>query len=79
MENEFLFTNEKRNRYYGVRVGDTVKLLFSHKEKDPIAEVVGYGFMDNNRVIVKLEDGTETDWVAEWCEIIEKVEDKTTT
>jgi hypothetical protein len=70
------FDNKERRRYYGLRVGDTVELLFSHKPKNPRAEVIEYGFMDNNRVIVRLEDGVETDWVAEWCTIIEKVEDK---
>jgi hypothetical protein len=32
--------------------------------------------MDNNRVYVKLEDGSETSYVAEWCKILIKVEDK---
>ena len=70
------FDNESRNRYYGLRKGDTVKLQFSHQNPEPIAEVIEYGFMDNNRVYVKLENGEETDWVAEWCEILIKVEDK---
>ncbi len=68
------FDNENRNRYYGLRVGDTVELGFG-KDK-PKAEVIAYGFMDNNRVYVKLEDGSETDYVAEWCKILIKVEDK---
>ncbi|MDD4972502.1 MAG: hypothetical protein PHT07_23980 [Paludibacter sp.] len=70
------FDNKERHRYYGVRVGDTVKLLFSNQNPEPIAEVVEYGFLDNNRVVVQLEDGTMKGWVAEWCEIITKVEDK---
>lgn len=70
------FDNKNRTRYYGLRIGDTVKLLYTQKKIEPIAEVIEYGFMDNNRVIVRLEDGTKTDWVAEWCEIITKVEEK---
>lgn len=69
-----VFDNVNRNRYYGVRVGDTVELSFSSKTIK--AEVTGYDFMDNNRVYVKTEDGTNTSWVAEWCKIITKVEDK---
>lgn len=61
------FDNQERRRYYGLRIGDTVELLFTHKKEVTLAEVVEYGFMDNNRVWVKLEDGTTTDWVAEWC------------
>lgn len=69
------FDNENRNRYYGLRVGDTVELLFYHIEGTK-AEVIGYGVMDNNRVTVKIENGSVEDWVAEWCKIITKVEAK---
>ena len=71
------FDNVERRRYYGLRIGDTVEVnigsLIQIKE---LAEVIGYAFMDNNRVYVRMEDGTETSWVAEWCTIITKVEDK---
>jgi hypothetical protein len=72
--------NEERRRYYGVRVGDTVRLSFmpgyKHGE-EPLAEVVEYGFLDNNRVYVKREGSDEViDWVAEWCDVVVKVEDK---
>ena len=71
------FDNENRTRYYGLRKGDIVKLkgvngnVFYQN-----AEVIDYGMMDNNRVIVKPMSGDETDWVAEYCEIIVKVEDR---
>jgi len=70
------FDNIERDRYYGLRVGDIVFL--GHKSQSPriLAEVTGYGFMDNNRVYVKTEDGLDTDYVAEWCEILVKVEDR---
>lgn len=73
------FDNVNRNRYYGLRIGDTVKLDFYKVRKedaDVIAEVIEYGAMDNNRVYVRFEDGKETGCVAEWCTIIKKVEDK---
>jgi hypothetical protein len=66
------FDNEFRDRYYGLRVGDIVN-LYSIKCK---AEVIGYGFLDNNSIRLKLEDGREVNWIAEHCEIITKVEDR---
>jgi hypothetical protein len=72
------FDNENRNRYYGLRKGDIVFLGFKSQSPRKLAEVVGYGFMDNNRVYVKTEDGEETDYVAEWCEILVKVEERQT-
>jgi hypothetical protein len=74
------FDNAERRRYYGLRIGDTVKLDFFYynkkEEENPLAEVIEYGAMDNNRVHVRLENGKEMDYVAEWCTIVEKVEDK---
>jgi hypothetical protein len=69
------FDNQERRRYYGLRVGDTVELKYG-PVKGMKAEVTAYCFGDNNRVYVRMEDGTKTDWVAEWCEIITKIEDK---
>ena len=72
------FTNADRHRYYGLRIGDLVKIKMG-MQNNPImknAEVISYGFMDNNRVILKLESGEETNWVAEWCIIVTKVEDR---
>jgi hypothetical protein len=72
------FDNVERHRYYGLRVGDIVFLGFKSQSPRKLAEVTGYGFMDNNRVYVKTEDGEDTDYVAEWCEILVKVEDRNT-
>ena len=68
-----VFDNSERNRYYGLRIGDIVKC----KSYDiDYAEVIDYGFLDNNSVIVK-ENGKEPrKVVAEWCDIITKVEDR---
>jgi hypothetical protein len=71
-----MFDNESRDRYYGLRVGDLVSPKgLDGKEFNGKGEVIDYG-SDNNRVIIKFEDGTITDWVAEWCDIILKVEEK---
>lgn len=34
------------------------------------------GHIGNNQVFIRAQDGTETYWVAEWCDIITKVEDR---
>ena len=66
------FDNINRNRYYGLRIGDTISVEVPNKTIQ--AEVVDYGG-DNNRVQIKFEDSRITDWVAEYCTIITKVED----
>jgi hypothetical protein len=68
------FTNEDRSRYYGLRVGDTVQLIFNGgvwKE----GKVVEYGVMDNNAVYVQTGNEEPQKCVAEWCKIIKRVED----
>lgn len=68
------FTNENRNRYYGLRVGDIINCkAFGLDFK---AEVIHLVTGDNNRVAVKKEDGSACEWVAEWSTIITKVEDR---
>lgn len=67
------FDNEKRHRYYGLRIGDIVKCDAYDIAR---AEVVSYGFMDNNCVIVKEEGKEQRKVVTEWCIIITKVEDR---
>lgn len=70
------FDNKDRSRYYGLRIGDIINL--KGVSGDVVyygAEVIDYG-ADNNRVEVRLKDSSETDWVAEWCDIITKVEDR---
>jgi len=70
------FDNEDRNRYYGLRKGDIVDLKSPDgKVCQRNAEVIEYGG-DNNRVEVRLMSGNTTDWVAEWCNIVVRVEDR---
>ena len=74
MENKF--DNKDRRRYYGLRIGDTVSAKGVDGKEFKKGDVIDWGVMDNNAVYLKFEDGTESKWVAEWCEIITKVEDK---
>lgn len=69
------FDNEKRTRYYGLRKGDIVSCESRHlKQFKGTAKVVNYGFSDNNCVVVE-QDGRSFDCVAEWLDIVTKVED----
>lgn len=67
------FDNEKRTRYYGIRVGDIVNVKFYNLKN---VTVTKYGFMDNNAVYVKTETGEQIKVVAEYCEIIKKVDNE---
>ena len=70
------FDNEDRNRYYGLRKGDIIDLIGADgKVCQPNAEVVEYGG-DNNRLEVRLMNGNTIDWVAEWCDIVVRIEDR---
>jgi hypothetical protein len=70
------FSNNDRSRYYGLRIGDIVDLKgVDGKVCQPNAEVIEYG-SDNNRVEVRLMSGSTCDWVAEWCDIVVRVEDR---
>lgn len=72
---EIPFNNEKRTRYYGLRIGDIVSCESrTLKQFTGEVKVVGYGFSDNNRVIVE-QNGRQFDCVAEWLDIVKKVED----
>jgi len=71
------FDNQERHRYYGLRKGDLVKVETYPRGTFLNAEVIDYGFWDNNRVVLRFEDGKEDGWVAEWCIIVTKVEDRT--
>ena len=69
--------NVSRTRYYGLRVGDLVSYDIPGTAKTgETYEVISYGFMDNNRVILRDDKGEEIEAVAEWCQIITKVEDR---
>jgi endo-alpha-1,4-polygalactosaminidase (GH114 family) len=66
--------NQERRRYYGKRRGDIIRSSMYRIER---AEVTGY-YMDNNRIRVRVEGETkDCDLVAEWCQIVTKVEDRT--
>jgi hypothetical protein len=65
------FDNSERRRYYGLRVGDIVKCKAYDIAQ---AEVVAYGFLDNNSVIVQEEGKEPRKVVAEWCDIITKID-----
>ncbi len=68
------FDNAERNRYYGLRLGDTVTSK-AYKELG-VCTVVEYGHLDNNRVIVEDATGKKFPIVAEWCSIVTKIEDQ---
>ena len=73
------FDNKDRSRYYGLRKGDIVNLKgLDGKVMFENAEVKDYGG-DNNRVYVEYETPGRfvlDEWVAEWCEMVTKVEDR---
>lgn len=69
--------NQERKRYYGLRKGDIVEYNIGHTMPRLKGEVVEYGVMDNNAVYLKVEEKEKPiSVVAEWCDIITKVEDK---
>ena len=66
--------NKDRTRRYGLRIGDIVKCNNNHSIQFPgTGEVVDFSF-DNNSVCVLVNNKRIT-CVAEWLEIITKVED----
>lgn len=72
-ENRYKDINSERRLYYGLRVGDIIKC-----DAYRIAEavVINYVFMDNNAIIVQEKGKEPRKVVAEWCDIITKVEDR---
>ena len=70
--------NQHRKRYYGLRIGDTVDCGDSRLQQfSGEAKVVAYGGTDNNSVFIHIP-GREKPLrcVAEWLNLIKKVEDK---
>lgn len=67
--------NQSRSRRYGKRIGDMVKIT-PFGQASCLSEVVGYYPIDNNRLYIKGQDGIIIDWVAEWCEVETKVEER---
>lgn len=72
------FTNENRNRYYGLRIGDIVSCReASLKQFVGQGTVIYYGFLDNNSVTVKVDETQkEVKCVPEWLTLETKVEDR---
>jgi hypothetical protein len=68
-----VFLNEARKRYYWLRVGDVVGCKAYRVDE---GEVVELGGPDNNKVFVRIGVDRVISCVAEWCEIIIKVEEK---
>jgi hypothetical protein len=54
------------------KIGDIIELYFTHLAPDSTGEVIKYDEIDNKRVYVRLNDGTERSWVSENCRIINK-------
>lgn len=67
------FTNEDRSRRYGKRVGDRVRYKYFNLSFEGV--VHDLGAFDNNRISVLKDGGEVIDCVAEYCDILEKVED----
>ena len=71
------FDNKNRTRYYGLRVGDIVKYRVPGDEYEPDTYIVVHLMeMDNNRVLIQnKKTGEQYKAVAEWCQIVTKIED----
>lgn len=69
-----MFDNESRSRYYGIRVGDIVENKYAIEKQ--MFEVVEYGFMNNNCVIVRDSSGADREMIAEHLTIIKRTEDR---
>ena len=70
------YDNKNRFRYYGLRKGDIVLYhipgtICSGEEY----VVYEYGTMNNNQVYLKDKDGNIGSFIAEFCEIVKKVDD----
>lgn len=70
------FTNKRRDRFYGKRIGDLVSVPSPTGENfraRKIVEVVLLGIADNNSLYTAWEHGPHRE-VAEWCELVIPVE-----
>ena len=68
---EYENRNKNRDRYYGLRIGDTVKVDWFDGE----LIVVAYGGSDNNSIYLMNEWGDGKKCTAEECKIIKKCEE----
>lgn len=68
-----MFDNKERTRYYGLRIGDIVEeIVYGSSIKGEVWELL----WDNNAAYVKTEKDKIVKCVAEWCNILTKVEDR---
>lgn len=67
--------NKDRKRQYGKRVGDVVRITYPPCY-DFVTEIIGLKGLDNNSLHVIWKNGSVMSYVAEWCEIVTKVEDR---
>jgi hypothetical protein len=59
-----------RTRHYGLIIGDEVEerafgMVFRGR-------VIAFDWLDNNRAVIELEDGSKHRAIAEWCHIIKE-------
>ncbi len=74
MEN---YENKNRRRYFGLRCGDTVVIWSPFPEMNGVyGVIIGMANFGFNRIFVFLPGHGKYDYPAEWCEIVEKVEDR---
>jgi len=69
------FDNKERTRYYGLRIGDIIDAKSPSGIVWGRSELIDFDPMDNNSVVIKDKLGKPISWVAEWCDIVVKVED----
>lgn len=71
-----MFTNEKRTRYYGLRIGDTVIDHATHPLFKNTATVIQLGGSNNNCVYAQsLDHPKPIKYVAELLTIIKKIDE----
>ena len=75
MANQLTDDNFNRSRSYGKRVGDIIAVDLNPEGRF-VSEVVSTFCADNNRIIIKWYDGTLKDFIAEYADIIIKVEER---
>lgn len=76
--NKILWDNQERRRYYGLRKGDLVEYkTFGQGGHHQRATVCEYSGSDNNSIyLIRQGEKEPFKYVAEWCTIIKKVEEK---
>lgn len=74
MEN---YENKDRHRCCGLRCGDVVIAWSPYPDRCGVyGVIIGMDKFDNNRVFIKAPNHYTYWHIAEWCEIVTKVEDR---